>query len=175
MGIEVECSRIEEMVDVNQVLTANHLVTDPEGLFRKTEVDSKPTREMISGLQQRFESFEVSREEDYFRVRNRGVLESLVDTRLRYECRKNSDLIHLAAFIMKDLAENQVFGDGNKRTAYLAGTMFLVKYQVDVLGRPEAVIPELNEELVTILQELAVGDTGVDELEKFLSRIEKKI
>lgn len=175
MVFQLDCSRIEELVDVDQVLTANHLVTDPEGLFEKAEVDSSPTRDMISGLQKRFESFEVSREEDYFRVRNRGVLESLVKNRLRYECENDSDLIHLAAFIMKDLAENQVFGDGNKRTAYLAGTMFLVKYQVEMLGKKNAVIPELDDELVTILQDLAVDETGLEELEKFLRTVERDI
>ncbi|MFB6115019.1 MAG: Fic family protein [Candidatus Nanohalobium sp.] len=174
--LEVDCSRIEELVSEDQVITANYLVTDPEGLFSLTEdVDSGPTREIIRGLQERFESFEVSREEDYFEVRNRGALEGLVQTRLRYECGENNGFIHLAAFIMKALAENQVFGDGNKRTAYLTGTMFLVKYQIDVLGRDEAVIPELEDELVTILQDLAVGETDLGELERYLSTVEKDI
>lgn len=176
MGLEVDCSRIGELVSVNQIVTANYLVTDPEGLFSTAEtVDSGPTREMVEALQQRFESFEVSREEDYFRIRNRGVLEGLVETRMRYECEENSDLIHLAAFVMKALAENQVFGDGNKRTAYMAGTIFLVKYQVEVLGNENAVIPELDEELVTILQDLAVGETRLPELERFLRSVERDI
>lgn len=174
--MEVDCSRIEDLVSVNQIVTANYLVTDPEGLFEKTEnVDSRPTREMVEALQERFESFEVSRAEDYFRIRNRGVLEGLVETRMKYECEENSGLIHLAAFIMKALAENQVFGDGNKRTAYLAGTIFLVKYQVDVLKRDNAVIPELDEDLVTILQDLAVDETSLPELERFLRSVERDI
>lgn len=177
MGLlDVDCGRMDELVDIGQIVTANHLVTDPEGLFERAEgVDSGPTREVIEGLQERFERFEVSREEDYFRIRNRGVLEGLVETRLRYECRKDSDVVHLAAFIMKSLAESQVFGDGNKRTAYLAGTMFLVSYQVKVLGREEAVVPELDEQMVTILQDLAVGETGLEELEKYLSTVGKRI
>jgi hypothetical protein len=38
-----------------------------------------------------------------------------------------------------------------------------------------AVIPELDEGLVTILQELAVGETELEELEKFLKSVEKDI
>jgi len=76
---------------------------------------------------------------------------------------------------MKTLAENQVFGDGNKRTAYLAGTIFLVKYQVEVLGLENAVIPELDGELIQILQDLAVEETGLGELEKFLKSVERDI
>lgn len=176
MGLEVDCGKIDNFLNVGQIVTANHLVTDPEGLFRKAEdVDSGPTRDMVKSLEKQFESFEVSREEDYFSIRNRGVLESLVETRISYECRENSDLIHLSAFIMKALAENQVFGDGNKRTAYLAGTIFLVKYQVEIMSMENAVIPELDEELVTILQDLAVGETELEELEKFLKSVEKDI
>lgn len=176
MVLDVDCDRIEELIDIDQIITANYLVTDPEGLFQcSEEVDSQPTREMIEALQERFRSFEVSREEDYFRIRNQGVLESLVQTRIRYECKENSDLIHLTAFIMKALAENQVFGDGNKRTAYLAGTIFLVKYQVEVMGKDNAVIPELDEELVGILQGLAIDETRLDELERFLKSVERDI
>lgn len=176
MGFEIDCERMDELVDIDQISTANYLVTDPEGLFQAAEnVDSGPTRDMVEALQQRFEGFEVSRDEDYFRIRNRGVLESLVETRLKYECRENNDLIHLTGFIMKTLAENQVFGDGNKRTAYLAGTIFLVKYQVEVLGLENAVIPKLDEELVQILQDLAVEETGLGELEKFLRSVERDI
>lgn len=175
-SLEVDCDSIEELMDVGRVVTANYLVTDPEGLFRAAEdVDSGPTRDMVEALQQRFDSFEVSRDEDYFTIRNRGVLESLVNTRMRYECRENSELIHLTAFVMKTLAENQVFGDGNKRTAYMAGTVFLVKYQIDVLGREQAVIPELNEEMVELLQDIAIGETDIGELEKFLRTVEKEI
>lgn len=174
--IEVDCTALDKLIGEKQVITANYLVTDPEGLFDLTEeVDSTPTRKMIGSLQKRFEDFEISREEDYFEVRNRGALEGLVQTRLKYECSEDNGLIHLAAFIMKTLAENQVFGDGNKRTAYLTGTMFLAKYQIQVMGRPEAVIPELDDELVTLLQELAVGEAEISELEKFLSTVEKDI
>ncbi len=174
--IRVDCDIIEELIGERQVITANYLVTDPESLFELTdEVDSSPTRKMIGSLQQRFEDFEISRDEDYFEVRNRGALEGLVQTRLKYECQKNNGLIHLAAFIMKTLADNQVFGDGNKRTAYLTGTMFLVKYQIQVMERPEAVIPELDDELVTLLQEIAVGEAELVELEDFLSVVEDDI
>ncbi len=176
MGLEVDCGSIEQLVDVDQIVTANYLVTDPEGLFQAAEdVDSGPTRDMVKALQQRFEGFEVSRDEDYFRIRNRGVLESLIETRMKYECGEENDLIHLSGFIMKTLAENQVFGDGNKRTAYLAGTIFLVKYQVEVLGLENAVIPELDGELIQILQDLAVEETGLGELEKFLKSVERDI
>jgi hypothetical protein len=84
MGLEVDCGSIEQLVDVDQIVTANYLVTDPEGLFQAAEdVDSGPTRDMVKALQQRFEGFEVSRDEDYFRIRNRGVLESLIETRMK--------------------------------------------------------------------------------------------
>lgn len=175
-SIEVDCSVLNELIGERQIITANYLVTDPERLFQLTEeVDSRPTRKMIKSLQQRFEDFEISREEDYFEVRNRGALEGLVQTRLKYECEKENGLIHLAAFIMKTLAENQVFGDGNKRTAYLTGTMFLVKYQIQVMERPEAVIPELDDEMVTLLQELAVGEAELYELKEFLSTVEEDV
>jgi prophage maintenance system killer protein len=175
MSLKVECDRVSELYSTDQVVTANYLVTDPEGLFAAADVDSSPTREVVEGLEERFDRFEVSREEDYFRVRNRGALESLAENRMRYECRENSDLIHLAAFVMKVLAENQVFGDGNKRTAYLAGAVFLVKYQVEVLGKKNAVIPELDEELVEILQALAVGEEGLQRLEKYMKTVERDI
>lgn len=176
MSLVVECEKLGNLIDLDQIVTANYLVTDPEGLFERTEgVDSGPTRDMIGAMQRRFESFEVSRDEDYFRIRNRGVLESMVETRIKYECRENDDLIHLTGFIMKVMAQNQVFGDGNKRTAYLAGTIFLVKYQVEVLGTENAIIPELDEELVKILQNLAVEETGLGKLKKFLKSVERDI
>lgn len=163
---EVDCGELESYLNVGKVILLNRAVTDPgllEDVYEGVLGDSvRDFVEEISSSER--SSLEVSREEDYFVVINGGVLESLLETRLKYECGKNNDVIFLMSKIMEVIAANQIFGEGNKRTAYLSGCLFLIDHQRAKLGLERLVIPVLDDELLELLSEVAVGKSSAEDL-----------
>lgn len=165
LPVDVDCESVgdlmrpEEIVDINQIIT-EPLEMDETRLLGRGE---KLGEAEIGGPE-----FEVARSEDYHQVANPGILETLVETKLPYECRENSDLVWLATVMMYHIAENQAFYEGNKRTAYFVGALFLIKGQL--LDGDEAVYPFLDRELTDKLSLAATRDISRDEFYRYLEQ-----
>lgn len=156
LDLEVDCSEPGEILDVEHIRAINHAITAPD----------EPGAELrLGGLSS---EFEVNREEDYHYLRNPGILETLVETKLPYECREDSDLLWLTAKIMTHIAQNQAFSEGNKRTAYITGVLFLIKNQLK--HGDTANYPLLNRRFTSKLQQLAVEEIGCEDLYSYMRK-----
>jgi death-on-curing protein len=90
-------------------------------------------------------------------LRDEGLLESVLQrpaNRFHYE--QISDLDELAATYVVAVASNHPFADGNKRAAFLAGGLFLLKN-----GRQ--LIAEQSDAALAVLA-VAAGDRDIDQL-----------
>jgi prophage maintenance system killer protein len=95
-------------------------------------------------------------------VREEGLLETLIYQVMPYECEENNDGLWLTAVLISRIAKNQIFSEGNKRTSYLVGVLFLRHLQ-DVNGFEGALIPELSKELTRLLSDIAVQNKDADQ------------
>lgn len=174
--LKVECDDITDLLPTpDEVATLNCMVTDPKALIDEEEVKERiieakeldVNKEEIEiektglGLQgipdESLPEMEIAREEDYHRVRESSQLEILLEYIIPRECKENNDGVHLTAFFMTKLAQSQIFGEGNKRTAYLVGTLFLRHLQ-NYHSFEEAIIPDLNKELTKLLSDIAISE-----------------
>lgn len=94
-------------------------------------------------------------------LRDQGLLESALErpaNRFRYE--GVDDACILAATYIVAVASNHPFADGNKRAAYLAGGLFLLKN-----GR--RLVAEQADAALTILA-VAAGHRDIDEMAQWI-------
>ncbi|MFB6200063.1 MAG: hypothetical protein ABEJ83_04235 [Candidatus Nanohaloarchaea archaeon] len=176
---EVDCGELDSFLDKRRIVFWNLLVT--EGRKASEKVDEGLEEEFkqdIEVVMDAHESgspeLEFSEEHDWHFVRNEGTLDTLLEIVLPRECERDSDMLFLTSVIMSTLAESQIFADGNKRTAYLAGVDFLSSVQED-RGMTHLVIPALDEELVRLLQEVAEGRSSQESLYGFLNGLREDI
>lgn len=78
-------------------------------------------------------------------VRDRGAIESAVARPRNLFAYGQPDLFELAAAYTAGLSQNQGFIDGNKRTAFLTGVVFLFKNGYDVVAEQAQVIAAMLE------------------------------
>lgn len=164
MVLSVDCGEVESMIGLELVKGLNALVTQAPNLEESAElehVNGVPVGDM--------DAFEVARDEDYHQLRpsGKGLIENLFEFTLPHRCSENNDAVYLSAVVMKEIAESQAFGEGNKRTAYLSGVMFLIKAQA-LEGFSQAVYPDLTVEFREILQEVAVREKDEENLYKYM-------
>jgi len=156
------------LIDPAEVIGINHLITEPEDHRHQTEAGKA---DAVVHLDLMDSELEVGREEDYHSVNNAGIVETLVHTILPHQCQRNNDALWLASVIMQHLASSQAFFEGNKRTAYLTGTLFLIKAQLHEGSK--AFYPLLDTELTNVLSQVATRDMRTEKLYEYLDeRIE---
>lgn len=169
--LPVECESIEDIMPSSGTVKAlNQIVTDPKGLVEEDmEQDFDGRIEIgIEGIpSEALPELEISREEDYFEVREEGQLEILLEEIMPRECEKLNDGVWLTAVLMGRLAKNQVFGEGNKRTSYLTGVLFLKNLQ-SVHGFEAVLIPDLDKYFTRLLSDVAIQNNprGTEDLHK---------
>lgn len=156
VDLEVDCRELDRFISVDEIISINRAITDPENTDRHLGVGKKSSR------------FEINRDEDYHYLRNPSIIETLVETKLSYECRRNSNLIWLTSKIMAHLAQNQAFSEGNKRTSYIVGVLFLIKIQLKY--EDAADYPLLDVDLTNKLQKLAVKEISCEQLYNYLKK-----
>lgn len=172
-NLELDCGRIPGIIDVEEVIAINNLITDSDS-FEAPE--SWEEGENMAHAELGGPEFEVDREEDYHEVGSPGIIETLVEQILPRECREESNVLWLTTVIMSEIAQNQAFYEGNKRTAYMIGTLFLIKCQL--LENDEAIYPMLDKELTDKLSGLAIDNTGEDgsiSREEFYNYLEQRL
>lgn len=168
----VECEEVDSLIEEEAILILNKAVTEPDSVEKEYRELGRSARKVVEAISSSEDNeLEISREEDYFATINKNILGDLVNTQLWYECRENSDVIFLTSKIMEVIASSQIFGEGNKRTAYLSGCLFLINYQISVLGLERSVIPVLDDELIELLSDVAVCSSDAYDLEKFFSSL----
>ncbi|MFB6193179.1 MAG: Fic family protein [Candidatus Nanohaloarchaea archaeon] len=171
MALKIDCGEVEHMLSLELVKGLNALVT------QSPEIEDDAELEHVNGVPVgEMDAFEVAREEDYHQLRpsGEGFVENLIEYTLPHQCRESEgDPIYLTAVLMKELAESQAFGEGNKRTAYLAGVMFLIKAQARNRFS-QAVYPDLTAEFRGILQEVAVKEKDEDDLYRYILNLIKE-
>lgn len=174
--LQVDCESLENFLDKETVISINQFITETaevkNNMDKADDLDVEGFESFLSVFDT--EELDFSREEDYHQIINEGILGNLFENILYMECRENSDLIYLTAFIIKTLAESQVFADGNKRTAYIAGSAFLMSYQRQK-GIESPIIPRLDDQFVSILQDVAIGEEDIEFLENYLNSLGKPI
>ena len=94
-------------------------------------------------------------------VRDAGLLASaLARPRQHHEYEGTTDVVRLAALHTEAIVRNHPFVDGNKRTGFVVGVLFLELHGL-VFTAPQ--------ELATVaVLDLAAGRTGLDGYERFL-------
>lgn len=166
--LPVDCNELEEYLPSKETVKAlNQAVTDPVKLLDGV------SREDLDEVGEEFEvgferipdgatpELEISSEEDYYQLREEGQLEILLQEIMPRECRADSDGVRLTAVLMSRIAKNQIFGEGNKRTSYLAGVLFLRNIE-EANGYRQILIPDLNPDLTELLSDVAIENTGQD-------------
>jgi len=153
---------------VEDIVLLNSIVTETTKAFEEdlledtyTDVSSADFVKQLNSLDMPEMDFE--REEDYHHVRNRGILETLVETILPLECRENNDVLWLASVIMTEIASHQAFGEGNKRTAYLTSNILLINSQRKA-GMKQTFYPLLNTDMTEMLSSISMDEIGREEL-----------
>lgn len=156
VDLEVDCSELDSFISVEEIISINRAITDPDNTDRHLGAGKESSR------------FEINRDEDYHYLRNPSIIETLVETKLSYECRKNSNLVWLTSKIMAHLAQNQAFSEGNKRTSYIVGVLFLIKIQLKYGDTAD--YPLLDIDLTNKLQELAVEEISCKQFYQYLKK-----
>ncbi|QKQ98398.1 hypothetical protein GKQ38_02625 [Candidatus Nanohaloarchaea archaeon] len=167
MALEIDCESIDDMISIELITGLNALVT------QSPEIEEEAELEHVNGVPVGdMEAFEVARDEDYHQLRpsGEGFIENIIEFTLPHSCSENNDAVYLSAVLMKELAESQAFGEGNKRTAYLSGVMFLIKAQAQQ-GFSKAVYPDLTRDFQEILQEVAVREKDEEDLYRYITSL----
>lgn len=172
-NLEIDCNRLSDILSVDEIKAINELITDPNSFENPSEWENGET---ITHAELGGPEFEVDRDEDYHMLRSPGIIETLVETQLPMECRQNSNVLWLTSVIMAEIAQNQAFSEGNKRTAYMAGTLFLIKCQM--IETDQAIYPMLDKDFTDKLSDLAIDNTGekntIDK-EEFFEYLDKRL
>ncbi len=119
---------------------------------------------------------ETNRSEDYHDFRDPGRIETLIEQILPRECREDNSVLWLTSVIMSEIAQNQAFGEGNKRTAYMTGVLFLIECQI--MKDEDAVYPRLTRDFTDKLSALAIDGTDNEDTmsrEDFYDYLKQKL
>lgn len=165
-NLQVDCEEVIFEESIPMVI--NKIVTEPQDFFDNDfdEGVEEIHRYFMDAFKQG-EEFSVSHENDYHKVRLPGFLESIEQYVVPRECQENSDIIHLASFVMGKIASNHPFGEGNKRTAFATGCVMIILFQFR-RGVEEPLYPVLGETMLEILEDVSMGSEGFAEIESHL-------
>ena len=166
--LPIDCRRTSDLPGVEDIILLNAIVTETSKAFEEDLLEDTRTDASSADFVKQLNSLDMpemdfEREEDYHHVRNRGILETLVETILPLECKENNDVLWLASVIMTEIASHQAFGEGNKRTAYLTSTVLLINSQRKA-GMKQTFYPLLNTDMTELLSAISMDEIGRDEL-----------
>ena len=166
--LPIDCRRTSDLPGVEDIILLNSIVTETSKAFEQDLMEDAQGNASSADVVERLNSLDMpemdfEREEDYHYVRNRGILETLVETILPLECKQNNDVLWLASVIMTEIASHQAFGEGNKRTAYLTSTVLLINSQRKA-GVKKTVYPLLSTSMTEMLSSISMDEIGKEEL-----------
>lgn len=178
--LPINCENKANLPGVEDIILLNAVVTETTKAFEEdlledtySDVSSGEFVEQLNSLEMPEMDFE--RDEDYHHVRNRGILETLVETIIPLECKENNDVLWLASVIMTEIASHQAFGEGNKRTAYLTSTVLLINSQRKA-GMKQTFYPLLSTSMTEMLSSISMDEMTKEELYREMKdKLEDKI
>lgn len=170
--ISVSIEQIEPLLDPGFIKDINYFVTEND-IRRKN--DKQQGMGLSEGDKSIIPDIDISKEDDYFQVIHEGQL-SILRQNLRYEFGDEADLIELVSYIIEHFAQSQIFGNGNKRTAFLTGYFILLFYQI-MEDYEEIVLFSLTDEFVELISNVAIHEKNQNrhDIQEFLSQIEERI
>jgi len=161
--IMADCSQAKDYITVAEITAINVMVTEPE-LFDEIVEYEEGYKESLLGIidsaSDASNEYSDSHSEDYFEIHQIGVLQNLFEAEFRYLCRQNTDILYLSAVLMHRIASGHPYREGNKRTAYLASTIFLMRHQ-HKMGLQTVAIPELDNALLESLEDIAINSESL--------------
>jgi len=157
IDFKTECSSLEELIDLQDIKNLNKMVVAPEKYREELGLDEDEVTVFSEMLDASRETgnYEIGHENDDYHLGNPGPITSLLETELALKCRENNDPIYLSAVLMHRITEGHSFEEGNKRTAFLAGSVFIVRWQLKINPEGPAAIPKLEEDLLEALRSIA--------------------
>lgn len=166
--LPIDCNNPDNLPGVEDIILLNSIVTETTKAYEEDLLEDTGSNASSTDFMKQLDSLDMpemdfEREEDYHHVRNRGILETLVETILPLECKENNDVLWLASVILTEIASHQAFGEGNKRTAYLTSTVLLINSQRKA-GMKQTFYPLLNTSMTKVLSSISMDEMGKDEL-----------
>lgn len=176
--LEVETQKITDFLEPELIHSINSTITEGEPRYLDIEKDSNVDSAglgLIDFTDDKEENgVQISREEDHHVLLNGGVIEGL-QLNINYEFGEKADILDITSYVMETIAKNQAYGDGNKRTAYVVGTLLIIVYQIIEKQSREIVTPSLTEDFVQLISEVAVDEKSKEDIREYLKPLEDKI
>jgi death-on-curing family protein len=158
--LAVDCSEVHDIIRIETIAAINMKITDPKKYrehFRK-ESHNQSLNNFLESTRKASEEYSDQNENDSFATSQIETLQNLLETEFYYKCQEKNDLIHLSAVLMHRIADGHPFEDGNKRTGYVAGCIFIMDYLQMTENLSTAPYPELDKDLLNSLEDIAKED-----------------
>jgi len=157
---EVDCTRLKDSISLEDIKGLNKIVVAPEEYREELGLEQDKVKIFADMLKasNKTDNYSTGHENDEYYFGNPGPITSLLDTELSIKCRRNNDPIYLSAVLMHRITEGHCFEEGNKRTAFLAASIFIARWQAINIGEGSLAIPKLEENLLEALRSIADND-----------------
>jgi|APHM01.1.fsa_nt_gi death-on-curing family protein len=159
--LAVNCSNVQDIITVEEIAAINMKITDSERynnyIVEESQFD-KSLSTFLDSTREVSEEYSDQHENDRYATSQIETLQNLLVTEFYYKCRENNDLIYLSAVLMHRIADGHPFEDGNKRTGYVAGCIFIMNYIQVTQNPPTVPYPELDKDLLNSLEDIAKED-----------------
>jgi len=163
-ALSLECAKGLNYISIPEIVEINRQITEPGSINRTQEYPEgyeQKLQNFIGNISKMNDEYSDGHEEDYFQVNNLSPIQNLVNTEYDWICRKNNNVIYMSAILMHRITAGHAFMEGNKRTAYVAASIYLANYQAHGLGLNEGYIPDLDKDLLDSLEDIAVDETSL--------------
>lgn len=163
-ALSLDCTKGLNYISIPEIVEINRQITDPETVNKPHEYSEKyeqKLQDFIGNISKMNDEYSDGHEEDYFQINNLSPIQNLVNTEYDWICRKNNNVIYMSAVLMHRITAGHAFMEGNKRTAYVATSIYLANYQAHGLGLKEGYIPDLDKDLLNSLEDIAVDENSL--------------
>lgn len=157
--LKVDCKNVENLINIESVKILNILVTEPEKYsdYVKGEnaKDRKEIQQLVEKMTNLSPKYTEHHKNDSHNISQIENLENLLETELYYKCRESNDFINLTSEIIFRITQGHPFEEGNKRTAFLTGSLFAINHQLQKTDPKKVAIPHLDSPLLDTLEDVA--------------------
>lgn len=157
--LQTDCNEIDNLISLESIKIMNILVTEPEKYEDYVKGENTKEREEIQDFIQKMTKvspkYTEQHENDAHSESQIATLQNLLKTELKYKCRENNDFINITSQIMHRITSGHPFEEGNKRTAFLSGSLFAINHQLEKSNPRKVAIPRLDTDLLDTLEDVA--------------------
>ena len=179
---QIKTQKIADFLQPSTIHRINKIVTEGFQSLDKELTEKERTIIQEAGIiettkKEDGEGVRIARKEDHHTILNPGAVQGLQD-RIIYQFEEKANIIDIASYIMEIIAKNQVYADGNKRTAYITSMMTIIVYQlIEQENKNEILIPPLEENFVDLISKVAIEQKSEDkeDIKNYLDLLEKEL